>query len=202
MSDVFDVQDEIVESIVNALAPALLPHAKSGLRRQTENLAAYELYLKGRHFWSQRSPAVMGTALRCFEDAIALDANYALAYAGLADCYSILRAYGWIPLEYRPAPCIGGGRQRARARPQAARGSLLQGALCVSLRAPLEERTAARRLRRWSRVRGCPWSKRYLALFLAGCVALTRKRGSASIERSSSTLTRQLSACTRPRPRA
>ena len=67
---------------------------------QTENLAAYELYLKGRHFWSQRSPAVMGTALRCFEDAIALDANYALAYAGLADCYSILRAYGWIPLEY------------------------------------------------------------------------------------------------------
>jgi serine/threonine protein kinase/Tfp pilus assembly protein PilF len=100
MSDVFDIQDEIVESIVQALAPALAPDAKAALRRSTENLEAYELYLKGRHFWNQRSPAVVGTAIRFFEEAIALDPEYALAYAGLADCYSILRVYGWTPPEH------------------------------------------------------------------------------------------------------
>jgi eukaryotic-like serine/threonine-protein kinase len=100
MADVFDIQDEIVEAIVNALAPALVAEAKVAVRRSTENLAAYELYLKGRHFWNQRSPAVVGTAIGCFEEAIALDSRYAPAYAGLADCYSILRVYGWTPLEH------------------------------------------------------------------------------------------------------
>jgi serine/threonine protein kinase/Tfp pilus assembly protein PilF len=100
MADVFEIQDEIVESIVSALAPALVGEAKTIVRRATENLEAYELYLKGRHFWNQRSPAVVGTAIRFFEEAIALDPKYALAYAGLADCYSILRVYGWTPPEH------------------------------------------------------------------------------------------------------
>ncbi|HEX6209710.1 MAG TPA: protein kinase [Methylomirabilota bacterium] len=100
ISDVFEIQDEIVEAIVGALAPALVGEARTAVRRPTENLAAYELYLKGRHFWNQRSPAVMGTAIRCFEEAIALDQGYALAYTGLADCYSILRVYGWTPVEH------------------------------------------------------------------------------------------------------
>jgi serine/threonine-protein kinase len=63
-------------------------------------LDAYEVYLKGRHFWNQRSPAVVGAAIRHFEEAIALDSRYALAYAGLADCYSILRVYGWTPADH------------------------------------------------------------------------------------------------------
>jgi serine/threonine protein kinase/tetratricopeptide (TPR) repeat protein len=100
MADVFDIQDEIVQSIVSALAPSLMPETRDGQRRPTENLEAYELYLKGRYFWNQRSPAVVGTAIRCFEDAIALDPRYAPAYAGLADCYSILRVYGLTPPEH------------------------------------------------------------------------------------------------------
>ena len=99
MADVFDIQDEIVASIVTALAPALAGEAQRAVRRATDNLEAYELYLKGRHFWNQRSPAVMDAAIRCFEEAIARDPEYALAYAGLADCYSILRVYGWTPPE-------------------------------------------------------------------------------------------------------
>jgi serine/threonine-protein kinase len=103
MTDVFDIQDEIVESIVTALAPALLDEAALAVRRSTENLAAYELYLKGRHFWNQRSPVVMSPAIGAFEEAIELDPAYALAYAGLADCYSILRVYGWTrPDESQP----------------------------------------------------------------------------------------------------
>ena len=103
MTDVFDIQDEIVESIVSALAPALLDEAALAVRRSTENLAVYELYLKGRHFWNQRSPVVMSTAIKAFEEAIELDPAYGLAYAGLADCYSILRVYGWTrPDESQP----------------------------------------------------------------------------------------------------
>jgi serine/threonine protein kinase/Tfp pilus assembly protein PilF len=100
MADVFDVQDEIVRSTVNALAPTLLGDARVTVRRPTENLQAYDLYLRGRHFWNQRSPAVFGMAIRFFEEAIALDPQYALAYTGLADCYSILRVYGWTPPEH------------------------------------------------------------------------------------------------------
>ena len=100
MADVFEIQDEIVGAIVSALAPALRGEARAASRRPTENLEAYELYLRGRHYWNQRSPAVFGTAIRYFEEAIAGDPGYALAYAGLADCYSILRVYGWTPPEH------------------------------------------------------------------------------------------------------
>ncbi len=100
MADVFDVQDEIVQSIVTALAPALLGEAKDVVHRATANLQAYELYLKGRHLWNQRSPAVFAMAIQHFEEAISLDPEYALAYAGLADCYSILRVYGWTAPEH------------------------------------------------------------------------------------------------------
>ena len=97
MADVFEIQDEIVASIVQALVPALMGAGAPApaLRRPTDNLEAYELYLKGRSFWHQRSPATVRVAIQCFEQAIALDANYALAYCGLADCYGILRVYGW-----------------------------------------------------------------------------------------------------------
>jgi serine/threonine protein kinase/tetratricopeptide (TPR) repeat protein len=97
MNEVFEVQDEIVAATVNALAPTLLGEAREGMKRPTENLQAFDLYLRGRHFWNQRSPAVFALAIRFFEEAISLDPGYALAYTGLADCYSILRVYGWTP---------------------------------------------------------------------------------------------------------
>lgn len=99
MTDVFEIQDEIVTSIVKALVPALMGTRAATVRRATENLEAYELYLKGRHFWHQRSPATIRVAIQCFEQAIALDARYALAYCGLADCFGILRVYGWTRAE-------------------------------------------------------------------------------------------------------
>jgi serine/threonine-protein kinase len=102
MTDVFEIQDEIVSSIVSALMPALLGGTAPAVRRSTDNLEAYELYLKGRYYWHQRSPATVRVAIQCFEQAIALDPQYALAYCGLADCYGILRVYGWVaPAEIR-----------------------------------------------------------------------------------------------------
>ena len=103
LTDVFEIQDDIVASIVGALVPALMASGASTppavVRRQTENLEAYELYLKGRSYWHQRSPATVRVAIQCFEQAIGLDPNYALAYCGLADCYGILRVYGWTRAE-------------------------------------------------------------------------------------------------------
>ncbi len=97
LADVFEVQDEVVRAIVAAIAPALVGGTGGTVRRATASPDAYDLYLKGRHLWSQRSPTVVGAAIACFEGAIALDPNYAAAFAGLADCYSILRVYGWMP---------------------------------------------------------------------------------------------------------
>ncbi len=90
MEDIFEVQDEIARGIADRLRVSL----GSGERRATSNIEAYELYLKGRHFWNQRSPTTLQEAIACFERAIQLDSEYALAWAGLADCYSILRYYG------------------------------------------------------------------------------------------------------------
>ncbi len=103
MTDVFQIQDQIVTSITEALVPALTGRARRPMRRGTENIEAYELYLKGRHYWHQRSPATVRVAIQSFERAIALDESYALAYCGLADCYGILRVYGWTRREENQA---------------------------------------------------------------------------------------------------
>jgi serine/threonine protein kinase len=99
MAYVFEIQDEIVASILKAVVPALLGDAVRAVERSTENTEAYELYLKGRHYWHQRSPSTLRVAIQSFEQAIKIDPEYALAYAGLADCYGILRVYGWISAE-------------------------------------------------------------------------------------------------------
>src|SRR5437773_8789822 len=62
--------------------------------KPTENTQAYELYLKGRFFWNKRTGADLRKAIAYFNQAIAKDPNYALAYAGLADSYLLLSAFG------------------------------------------------------------------------------------------------------------
>ena len=93
MEDIFEIQDEIARAIAERLRVTLA----AGIRRGTENLEAYELYLRGRHYWHERSPATLRMAVQYFEQGIAIDPGYALAHAGLADCYGILNFYGWLP---------------------------------------------------------------------------------------------------------
>ena len=107
LDDVFAIQDEIARTIVNTLLAtslADLPQAPTS-KRHTANPDAYQLYLKGRYEWNQRTGESMNAAIRHFEDAIALDPKYALAYAGLADCYSIGADYRSVPIDegYRAA---------------------------------------------------------------------------------------------------
>lgn len=91
MQDIFDVQDEITLAIVAILKVKLLGEAKaSPLMRHTENIEAYQLYLKGRYYWNKWTPDGFNKSMECFTQAIGIDPNYALAYSGLADGFSTL----------------------------------------------------------------------------------------------------------------
>ena len=113
IKDLFDVQDQIARAITARLKVTLV----GGVTRSTENLEAYELYLKGRQYWHQRLPATVRLAIQCFEEAIKLDPRYALAYAGLADCYGILRVYGWVSADHGRPPAYAAMTQAMTLTP-------------------------------------------------------------------------------------
>jgi len=100
MVDVFSIQDDIAKAIVAALKIKLLGEKGAPLvKNYTENLEAYRLYLQGRNYWNKRSERDLIKSIECFEKAIEIDPNYALAYAGLADGYYILGDNGYWPTE-------------------------------------------------------------------------------------------------------
>ena len=107
ITDIFAIQDEITTAIIRTLEPTLLGQQVSVTTRHSENLQAYELYLKGRRYWEQRSESGLRAGLECFRAAVDLDPNYGLAYLGIADSFTILAVYGYI------AP--GDGRPRAES---------------------------------------------------------------------------------------
>jgi serine/threonine-protein kinase len=98
MSDIFDIQEKVAAEIAQALQLRLSPAEKQNLkRRPTENTGAYQLYLQGRFFWNKRSQEGLKTAIKYFEAAIERDPHYAVAWAGIADSYSLLGEFGNIP---------------------------------------------------------------------------------------------------------
>ncbi|RKX26177.1 MAG: hypothetical protein DRP45_04205 [Candidatus Zixiibacteriota bacterium] len=100
LTQIFSLQIEISEQIVDALGFALGTTESEQLRANpTENLAAFSEYLKGRYHWNKRSSAGFQKAIEHFEQAIAIDSGYALAYSGLADAYSLSHGYGFLPLD-------------------------------------------------------------------------------------------------------
>ncbi len=85
---VFDIQSDIAEKIAEALKMRLSPEEKLQIQKKpTENMEAYNLYLQGRWFWNKRTASGFQTAIEYFGQAIDIDPNYALAYAGIADSY-------------------------------------------------------------------------------------------------------------------
>jgi TolB-like protein/DNA-binding winged helix-turn-helix (wHTH) protein/Flp pilus assembly protein TadD len=99
-SDIFAVEDSISSQVALATVPALSDEEHTRLtKRYTENGEAYESYLKGRYFWNKRTAEGIKKSIDCFRQAIRLDPNYALAYAGLADSYT----FGADPSEAKTA---------------------------------------------------------------------------------------------------
>ena len=95
IEDVFAVQDEIAHSIAQTLKVRLLPAEKARIAaRGTEDVEAYNAYLKGRYHFNRREPT---EAIAEFERALARDPRYTAAYTGLADAYCIYGFYGGIP---------------------------------------------------------------------------------------------------------
>ena len=96
MDDVFAVQDEIALSVVEQLKVKLLGVSGASLvKRPTDDLEAYHFYLKGRYHLNQRTEDALNRGIQFFEEALARDPNYAGAYAGLADGYTLLGPAGY-----------------------------------------------------------------------------------------------------------
>lgn len=94
LQDVFAIQAEIATSIAEALLETLSPRQQANLRStSTTNVDAYEYYLRGRQFFKRFRRKDMEYALRMFRQAIQIDADFALAWAGYADCHSFLVMY-------------------------------------------------------------------------------------------------------------
>jgi serine/threonine-protein kinase len=100
LADVFAIQDEISRSIVDRLRPTLVGVAGRELvKASTRNIEAYDHYLQGRYSWHRRYKVGLETALTHFQKAIELDPEFALPYAGIADSYTVLGLYGYLPPE-------------------------------------------------------------------------------------------------------
>jgi serine/threonine-protein kinase len=98
LDDLFTIEQEIAQEICEHLRLKLNEEERERLvKRYTENAAAYQAYLKGRYYWNQRTAKSLKKAVESFEEAIELDDRYALAYAGLADCYLLVSIYGAAP---------------------------------------------------------------------------------------------------------
>jgi serine/threonine-protein kinase len=95
--NVFAVQEEIAEAIAEKVKTDLIGSDGARRTRRPASVSAYNLYLQGRYHCSQRTDAGLRKALEFFERAIAEDPQYAAAYSGLADAYSLLSHYGVLP---------------------------------------------------------------------------------------------------------
>ena len=115
LADVFSIQEGIAHDVAEELRSVLYPAepAPAGTaprKRPTVDLAAYTLYLRGRHFWSRRSREAMEKAIEYFQHAIEADPGFAVAYSGLADCYTVMANHG----HAQPSEAFPKAREAAR----------------------------------------------------------------------------------------
>lgn len=103
-TDLFDLQDSLSQRLASELQLQLTRQERARLvQRATENAAAYEAYVRGRYFWNRRTEEGLSKAIDSFRQAIQLDPGFALAHAGLADCYVLLPLFGGVaPTEAFP----------------------------------------------------------------------------------------------------
>jgi serine/threonine protein kinase/tetratricopeptide (TPR) repeat protein len=94
LDDIFSIQDDIAQTVVKTLKIKLFGDAKDTIvKRHTENIEAYNLYLQGRFFWNKRTEDGLKRAIEKFEQALGLDPNYALVLVGISDCYNLFPTY-------------------------------------------------------------------------------------------------------------
>jgi serine/threonine protein kinase/tetratricopeptide (TPR) repeat protein len=93
-TDIISLQQQMASDIAEKLRSKLSGLEKQQIAKQgTQNPEAYELYVKGRYYWNRRTPSDLRTAISYFNQAIAKDPGYALAYSGLGDAYGVSPTY-------------------------------------------------------------------------------------------------------------
>jgi serine/threonine protein kinase/Tfp pilus assembly protein PilF len=104
LEDIFAIQDDISRAVVDKLKIKLIETSETQLlKKYTENFNAFSTYLQGRFHWNKRTASSLEKSIEYFKQAIELDPQYALAYAGLADAYIVLGLYGrYEPPEVMP----------------------------------------------------------------------------------------------------
>jgi eukaryotic-like serine/threonine-protein kinase len=102
-TDIISLQQQIAGDIAEKLRSKLSTSERQQVSKQgTQNPDGYELYLKGRYSWNKRTVRDLEESISYFNQAIAKDPGYALAYSGLADAYNVLPTYGGTPSEDYP----------------------------------------------------------------------------------------------------
>ncbi len=110
LADMLDVQNDLGRSIAEQVSANLTPQRQIELsKKHMVNPEAYDLYLKGRFYWNQRTPGAIKESIGYFVQATAKDPNFALAYAGLADAYNISNVVGL----YSPSESFPQAREAA-----------------------------------------------------------------------------------------
>jgi TolB-like protein/Flp pilus assembly protein TadD len=109
-ADALELEDSISAKVSGAILPQLTQDDAARLKKRgTDNADAFAAFMRGRYFWNQFTPESLPKALASFEQAIALDARYALPYVGLADFYNWACIYGILP----PSECYGKAKAAA-----------------------------------------------------------------------------------------
>jgi adenylate cyclase len=100
LKDVFAMQSDIAKRVADALKVRLEKEQRKLIERKgPENVDAYVLYLRGRYHWGKRNEEDLKRAIGYFEEAIKKETNYALAYTGLADCYTLMGRHLYLPVD-------------------------------------------------------------------------------------------------------
>lgn len=100
LEDIVTLQAEIASAIASQISAQLTPQEEAHLARNSRvDPEAYQLYLRGRFFWEQRTPQGFQKALDLFHDSITRDPTYAPAYCGIADTYILQQNYGFLSFE-------------------------------------------------------------------------------------------------------
>jgi adenylate cyclase len=98
LEDVFKIQTDIAERVADALKVQLLRENRIQIEQKApEDMGAYVLYLRGRYYWNKRTKEDLEKAIGYFGEAIRKEPNYALAHAGMADCYTLMGRHLYLP---------------------------------------------------------------------------------------------------------
>jgi len=120
-TDVLQIEDSISEQVANALLPQLTRDEQRQLsKRGTDSIEAFESYLRGRYHWNSYTESGLAKALECYNHAIKLDPDYALAYTGIADYYNWLGVFGIRPFAECSAAAKAAATKAAELDPTSA----------------------------------------------------------------------------------